>query len=500
MKKAVIYARVSSKDQEKEGFSIPAQLRLLRETAQREQFDIAKEFLEVESAKQPGRIQFDAMLKFLEKHPCTVFAEKADRLYRNYSDALALRGLGIEIRYVKQGLLLNSSSKSSDKLIDNIYIAVAQHYSDNLSEEVKKGLSQKASQGECPAGRVPLGYFRSNRQIHVNPELADKIRHIYEYFATGLYSITEAHIEAKRIGLKYPKSGIYISRSEIERMLKKPFYYGKFIWQGAIFDGNHAPIISKDLYLNVQEAFKIRQKTPFKKKSFPFVGLIQCGKCGHTITAEIHKGRYIYYHCTGYGGNCKPEYYRQEIIDQKFAEITKAISIPIELYEWLKHCLESEEKAIIAQYSRKRDALETQKEKIINRQKKTYFEKLEGKISNEFWQSIKGDTDKEIDEVDYQLNSLNKGDLGQSSINGAIELAYHIDSLYIKADYFEKRNLLNFVLSNCLINGGSLRPTYKKPFDILSKGQDSTKWLGDRDSNLGRKNNISTKQYHDKSL
>src|ERR1700674_4449975 len=67
--RAVLYARVSSKDQEKEGFSIPAQLRLLRDYAASKGFAIAHEFTDVETAKASGRTHFGQMLAYLKKHP-----------------------------------------------------------------------------------------------------------------------------------------------------------------------------------------------------------------------------------------------------------------------------------------------------------------------------------------------------------------------------------------------------------------------------------------------
>src|SRR6478672_13701561 len=83
---AVLYARVSSKDQEREGFSIPAQLRLLRDYAASKGFVIAQEFTDVETAKASGRTNFTQMLLYLEKRKAlcrTILVEKTDRLYRN---------------------------------------------------------------------------------------------------------------------------------------------------------------------------------------------------------------------------------------------------------------------------------------------------------------------------------------------------------------------------------------------------------------------------------
>ena len=85
MKSAVIYARVSSKDQEREGYSIPAQLKFLREYAQKNDFYIEQEFVDVETAKMAGRKRFGEMVRYFEKTPdCrVVIVEKTDRLYRN---------------------------------------------------------------------------------------------------------------------------------------------------------------------------------------------------------------------------------------------------------------------------------------------------------------------------------------------------------------------------------------------------------------------------------
>jgi hypothetical protein len=107
--RVVLYARVSSKDQETEGFSIPAQLRLLRDYAASNDFAIAEEFTDVETAKASGRTNFGQMLAYLQKHPrecCTILVEKTDRLYRNLTDYATLDGLGVTIHLVKERPIL----------------------------------------------------------------------------------------------------------------------------------------------------------------------------------------------------------------------------------------------------------------------------------------------------------------------------------------------------------------------------------------------------------
>ena len=79
--KAALYARVSSKDQEQEGYSIPAQVKLLKEYAQKEGFEVEREFVDVETAKQAGRTSFAEMVKHLQEHSSvkTILVEKTYR-------------------------------------------------------------------------------------------------------------------------------------------------------------------------------------------------------------------------------------------------------------------------------------------------------------------------------------------------------------------------------------------------------------------------------------
>ena len=87
-RQAVVYVRFSSKEQEKEGFSIPAQVKLLKEYAAANRFAVAQEYVDVETAKQTGRAAFGEMVAYLKAHPSVrvMLVEKTDRLYRNLKD------------------------------------------------------------------------------------------------------------------------------------------------------------------------------------------------------------------------------------------------------------------------------------------------------------------------------------------------------------------------------------------------------------------------------
>jgi site-specific DNA recombinase len=162
--KAVIYARVSSKEQS-EGYSIGAQLDLLRDYSRNKVIPVVREFVDVETAKQAGRLQFGEMVRFLQAEPTVriILCEKTDRLYRNFRDYGTIEDLGVQIHLVKESEVFSKDSKSHQKLVHGLKVLMAKNYLDNLSEEVKKGMAKKAETGTWPgtasspmsSGRTP---------------------------------------------------------------------------------------------------------------------------------------------------------------------------------------------------------------------------------------------------------------------------------------------------------------------------------------------------------
>lgn len=226
---AVLYARVSSKDQEREGYSIPAQLKLLKDYAASHDFQIVHEFIDVETAKITGRKKFGDMVRFLEQNPnCRiVIVEKTDRLYRNFRDCVTLEDLGVEIHLPKEGQVIGKDSKSQAKLIHGIQVVIARNYIENLREEVRKGMREKAEQGVYPS-RPPLGYRNNKleRSIEVDPQKAPLARRMFELYATGQYSLASLQ-KALRV-----EFGVSLGKSYVDRLLKNPFYTGSFLWEG----------------------------------------------------------------------------------------------------------------------------------------------------------------------------------------------------------------------------------------------------------------------------
>jgi len=259
MKKAVIYARVSTGKQEKEGFSIPAQIKFLTEYAQKELLEVKEVFVESETAKKAGRKQFNKMLAYITENKIdAILAEKTDRIYRNIKDYSTLDDFKqLEIHLVKENTVISEKSTSHVKFMHGIKVLMAKNYIDNLSEEVIKGLKEKVSQGYYPQ-KAPVGYLNTKTEanvkiITIDPVKSVFVKKLFELYASGVYSIEAIR---KRLYLEgFNHSGKPYSKSRLLFVLKDIFYIGKFKYSGVIYDGKHEPIIDIDLFNRVQKMF-----------------------------------------------------------------------------------------------------------------------------------------------------------------------------------------------------------------------------------------------------
>lgn len=193
--KAVILARVSSKDQE-EGHSLDAQIRNLRLYADRKNLEIIKEYTLIESSTKGDRPEFMRMINFIkdQKAKMALIVDTVDRLQRGFKEKPLLDELlekdVLELHFVKEGNTLSKDANSTQKLMWNMGVVVAQSYTDQLSDNVKRSVRHKIANGEWP-GPAPLGYLNSidaltgKNTITVDPERQYLIKRVFEEYATG---------------------------------------------------------------------------------------------------------------------------------------------------------------------------------------------------------------------------------------------------------------------------------------------------------------------------
>jgi DNA invertase Pin-like site-specific DNA recombinase len=474
----VTYIRVSSKDQEREGFSIPAQKRLLRSYAQQHNISILRVFEDIETAKHAStRAKFIEMLGYLKDNPrCNiVLVEKTDRLYRNIRDYVDLDKLKLEIHFVKENFTFSEHSRSAEKLMHRIKVVFAQNFIDNLSEEASKGMREKARQGLWPSF-APLGYQntpgpKGKKIIAPDPESGPIVVKMFDWYGTGMYSIKQITKMASAAGLRFKRSKYSVPLSTVHKMLRNRIYYGDFIWAGVLYEGKHKPLVSRELWIQVQNVMNGDRKQMHKdgRRTFAYSRLIKCGHCGCSLIGELKKNKYIYYHCSGYKGKCPEPYVREEVLDEKFAEMLERLRLNQDVMDWVCKALRRIDKSDRVFRSKAIKKLQVEYDKLHDRLDLMYRDRLDGRLDPGQYDELAEKCREQMDRI-YSDIIMNEADNEERIEEGIVtlELARSASTLFLEQPGEKKRMLLADLLSNCIWQNSELSFEFKQPFAILA--------------------------------
>ena len=486
--KAVIYARVSSEEQKKEGYSIEAQLDLLHDYASKNNIEVVKEFTEAETAKQTGRHKFAEMLKFLKnsKDVNAILVEKTDRLYRNFRDYVDVDDSKFAIHLVKESEIITPDSPSHAKLVHGLKVLLAKNFIDNLREETQKGRLKKASKGLF-IGPVPYGYKKLDKNTTVeDEEKAPFVRRAFELYATGI-SLEKVRDQLYNEGFIYQPAHHKISKGQLGKLLQNVSYVGVLKFRDAFYAGMHPPLVSQELFDKAQLSFRKDNKPLYRDNhDFAFAGMMTCKKCGCAITAEIKKGRYIYYHCTGGKGKCeqKSKYISEEKIEKQFDEAIKAVSLAQKHIDYIKQGLK-ESLADKKEFSEQmRINLQAEEKRIRHRIDKITNEYYDDLVDTKFYNEKISQWNKDLDEVMVKLEALHNTEKKYYEEGVRIlETLKNAYSLYIRQKPSEKRKMLNYLLSNCTLEGEKVSYDYNLPFSYFVNFDSCRKKYAGSDSN-----------------
>jgi DNA invertase Pin-like site-specific DNA recombinase len=472
--RVVLYARVSSKDQEKEGYWIPAQQRALRDYALQHGLVIIEEFVDVETAKRSGRTAFTAMLEYLKKHRAScraILVEKTDRLYRNLKDWTTLDDLGTTIHLVKEGRIIGPDSRSSDHLAHGINVLMARNYILNLGEETRKGMTEKARAGIYPS-YAPVGYRNvigsdGKRTIEADADTAPVITEIFRRFAEGRHSVKSLVKELMSEGVRLRRR---LQGSVVHQILRKRLYSGDFDWDGVTYAGTYEPLVTRECWRRVQELLDARaeNRTRKVKHEFAYTGLVHCGHCGCLLVGELKKGRYVYYHCTGNRGKCPEPYARQEVLAREFANLLHELVIPAAILKWLGEAVLGSDRTEQAARAETIKKLKTRYEQMEARIETMYVDKLDGRITQLFYDKQAEIVRREQDSLIGKIQEIEKAAL--APIDQAIDvlrLTSRASELFLEQSAAEQRRLLQTVLEKAAWKDGALQTALFEPFEIL---------------------------------
>ena len=340
--RTAVYMRVSTDDQAKEGFSIPAQREKLLSYIHSQDWELTDIYAdEGVSAKDTNRPELTRLLADVRAGKVdVVLVYRLDRLTRSVLDLYQLLQ-----EFDRHGVRFKSSTEVYDtttaigRLFITLVAALAQWERENLGERVKMGMGQMVKERKRPGGPPPYGYDLIDGRLLINDVEAVGVRTMFAQYVQG-ESPRQIADAANHQGWR-GKNGAPWSASAVLRLLKNPVYYGALRWNYAtaeqrqnpsehwlIEEKTHPAIIDEDSFFRVQQRLNTRStKHPRTLgSSFLFSGLLYCSRCGSamrgktTRTKRTKGGHYThhYYWCKNKtAGTCDAPPLRQDWIEQE---------------------------------------------------------------------------------------------------------------------------------------------------------------------------------------
>lgn len=339
--RTAIYIRVSTEDQAREGFSIPAQREKLLSYVHSQGWEVqavyAEEGVSAKDTKRPALSQLLQDIRTGEIDVVLVY--RLDRLTRSVLDLYQLlQEFDRHAVHFKSCTEVYDTTTAIGRLFITLVAALAQWERENLAERVKLGMSQMARERKRPGGPAPFGYNLVQGTLVVNQREAAGVRSMFERYDRG-ESPRQIAEWANHSGLR-GKNGASWSASAVLRLLKNPVYHGALRWnytdadqqrnapeEWIIEEATHPAIIDQSCFSRVQERMSARGTSHPRVLSsrYLFSGLLYCSRCGSsmrgkttTITGKGEK-RYThrYYLCKNkLAGTCDAPAIREDRLEK----------------------------------------------------------------------------------------------------------------------------------------------------------------------------------------
>lgn len=486
-KRYILYARKSTTSEDRQVASIESQIEVMEEVAREHELNIVKVMSEASSGYHPGRKVFNEMIEMIKRGEADgIVAWKLSRLSRNPDDAGTIMGMvqRAEIKHIRT--VDRNWFPEDNVMMMYVEFGINNQYSKDLSKDTVRGLVKKAERGWFPIATLPLGYKHIQyKRLGEDEIIADEdsfylVQKGLKLVASKQMTPVEAMDHLVGLGLN-GKRGKPLAPSTWYSILDHPLYAGTFEYpaeSGNIYESKAVKAITPEEYDAIQVVLGKKTKPRPKKHFLPYTGLMICGECGCSITAEKKKKvqkngnvhRYIYYRCTKKKGACSQSAIRVEDLESQFVDLLGSLKVPQAFHDWaleeIKHDQEKqiEDRSFSLERARKSyDACLKELDNLVEKY-------LEGKVPEDYYQRNLAKLEQEkatkkkvldaIDErVDERLEELDQ-DLG---------FAVTASQSFADGDDYERREIISNLGSNLLLADKTLDIDLREPLEIVQK-------------------------------
>lgn len=484
MENYIALARVSSREQEREGFSLDVQEDALKKYALRNDGEVSKMYRIAETAsKQAERKTFKEMLKYAKanaKKIDGVLFYKIDRAARNLFDYVELERLEEEYSVPCIYISQPTENTPAGKLQRRILANMATFYTEQQSIDVKEGMERRVSSGLFP-GKAPYGYqnIRVDGRgiVQVAPENSKKVKRIFELYSTKNLTVLELIDLLQDEGIFWSATRERFSKTKLYCILKDRSYIGEVFYRDAWYPGSQKPIVDRRIFQRVQHL--LGDKHYNAHASVYGSGMVECSVCGQPIIAEIKKNNtkdgektYYYYRCAKYTSVGHP---RARATGKQFngAVMKMFQSIKVEdpkIQKWIIKILQAKTKSKQKVGRNDQAELMKQRTKLIEQRDRL----LNLRMVEEIDAKTYARKDEELRDKQAEVNAKIEGGERLQSENAEIalkvfELSQCLMDKWFNADIDAKREILKIICLNFSYDAVSLGYQMRKPFEILSK-------------------------------
>jgi site-specific DNA recombinase len=472
--KYVIYCRKSTDTEDRQVQSLESQETELVRLAENQNLQVMEILKESMSAKSEGRPVFKKVLDMITSGKADgIICWKLDRLARNFIDGgriidLSQRGLIKEI-HTSDGVYL----PNDNVLMIAMQFGMANQYSRDLSNNVKRGLNTKLEKGEWP-NKAPFGYLNDqiSKKIIIDPVRSKYVVRAFDLYKTGGYGLRDISRILFNEGLR-TNNGKQVLISHIARVLTNPFYMGMMLRNGKYFKGNYQPLISKEVFDKAQFVAENRLRPKAKRLFFPLRGFLKCENCGCMLTASLKKGHH-YYYCTNGKRICDEHktYLREKDLYLKTSKIFKKLYFSERKIE-LMYKASKEKLNLNADYSKSvLDTLQLSLESLKAKESTLLDTYLAQQITKELYDQkvleITNDRTiikKQIEEAEKRQPAFTLEPVKKVFLDASVSAKQFLDG-----DDAKKRKIIENLLWNFSIKDKNIvNYQFKSPYDILAK-------------------------------
>lgn len=454
---AVIYTRVSSKEQADTNKSLDWQLKYCNDYAVKNNMQVLGFFGGTyESAKTDERNEFNRMIRFVKNQKekiSYILVYSLDRFSRSGENAIyissELKKRGIQIVSVTQPI---DASTHTGTLQQNIQFIFSKYDNDLRTQKTIDGMREKLRRGEWTGG-CPLGYSYEGvageryQRIVINAT-GKLLRHAFHWKA--LENMTHTTIAEK-----LAKRGLKIDRKRLTEIFRNPFYCGYLsnrILKGEIVKGNHEALVSEQIFLQVNNLMSRKNKNEREWKdneNLPLKHFVKCFYCKTPYTGYLVKSKNLYYYkCNSIGCKCNRS---AKEMERKFQDLLSKFSVndalmaPLQLqitkqFSAVTENVSADKRQLSEKINQTRDKLEAVEERFAT-----------GEIDREVFTRISEKLKTEIAKIKEEIRHLAQEISNpEKVISFALEMAQNLNKIWYSGSLQQKLILQKLIFPNGL--------------------------------------------------